>query len=369
MKRNKWVLSIILLVAISLMPNVYAEAAVKLDAKTKTVTVGKSVTIKLKNNKKKVKWSVSNGKVRITKKTKTYVKIKGVTKGTSTVKAKVGNKSYSCKVTVKPVVSISKSKLSLVEGKKETIKLVNATASKVKWSSNKTSVATVKSGKVTAKKKGTATITAKYDGKSYKCKVTVTAAPVVFDAKKAEKAISKKAMVVNNRLYARLDSKYDFATRVSAKVNYYDSNGLLLDYSSDSVSYLEKGHTAFLEFYLPSQEYSTYQIEYQYEEGLKYFYHSSLIDKLKLLTNETEDNIMLQVTNSSSEECYTCEIALIYYDSNGEIVDISDYNISAIPSNSTGTGKASKPYSHITYEDIPYDHYEAFISYAYHFGK
>ena len=45
---------------------------------------------------------------------------------------------------------------------------------KIKWSSSNKKIATVSSkGKVTAKKKGTATITAKVSGKSYKCKVTV----------------------------------------------------------------------------------------------------------------------------------------------------------------------------------------------------
>lgn len=45
---------------------------------------------------------------------------------------------------------------------------------KAKWSSSNTKVATVNSsGKVTGKKKGTAVITAKANGKTYKCKVTV----------------------------------------------------------------------------------------------------------------------------------------------------------------------------------------------------
>lgn len=70
-------------------------------------------------------------------------------------------------------VKLNKKKATLYVG--ETLKLkVKGTKSKVKWSSNKKSVATVTSkGKVKAKKKGTATITAKVDGKKYKCKVTV----------------------------------------------------------------------------------------------------------------------------------------------------------------------------------------------------
>lgn len=69
-------------------------------------------------------------------------------------------------------VKLSKSSLTLYVGKSATLK-VNGTKSNVKWSSSNKSVATVTTkGKVTAKKAGSATITAKVSGKSLKCKVT-----------------------------------------------------------------------------------------------------------------------------------------------------------------------------------------------------
>jgi len=65
--------------------------------------------------------------------------------------------------------------LSLTVGKTYKLKVKN-TSKKVKWSSNKKSVATVTNkGVVRAKKKGTAIITAKVGKKKYKCKVTVKA--------------------------------------------------------------------------------------------------------------------------------------------------------------------------------------------------
>jgi hypothetical protein len=55
-----------------------------------------------------------------------------------------------------------------------TLKLSKVKASKVKWSSSDKAVATVsKKGKVTAKKVGTATVTATYKKKNYTCKITV----------------------------------------------------------------------------------------------------------------------------------------------------------------------------------------------------
>ena len=70
-------------------------------------------------------------------------------------------------------VKISTKKTTLIKGQTKTLK-VTGTRKKVKWSTNKKSVATVtQKGKVTAKKRGTATITAKVDGKKYTCVITV----------------------------------------------------------------------------------------------------------------------------------------------------------------------------------------------------
>jgi uncharacterized protein YjdB len=72
--------------------------------------------------------------------------------------------------------TLNATKVTLTVGKTKQLKVSNISASKVKWSSSKKSVAMVsKTGKVTAKKKGTATITAKFSGKSLTCKVTVKA--------------------------------------------------------------------------------------------------------------------------------------------------------------------------------------------------
>lgn len=73
----------------------------------------------------------------------------------------------------KPV--LSKKKLTLSVGESKTLKVKN-TKKKVKWSSGKKSVASVsKKGRVKAKKKGTAVITAKVAKTKLKCRVTVKA--------------------------------------------------------------------------------------------------------------------------------------------------------------------------------------------------
>ena len=107
MKRLKKAAALVLTftMAATMVPQ-SAEAAkkkVKLDKKTVTVTVGKTVKLKLKNNKKKVKWTIISSKknVSLSKKGKTGVTIKGKKAGKAKVQAKIGKKKYVCKVTVK----------------------------------------------------------------------------------------------------------------------------------------------------------------------------------------------------------------------------------------------------------------------------
>ena len=70
-------------------------------------------------------------------------------------------------------VKINKTKTTIYVGKTETLK-ISGTNKTVKWTTSNKNVATVsRKGKVTAKKTGTATITAKVSGKKYNCKVTV----------------------------------------------------------------------------------------------------------------------------------------------------------------------------------------------------
>lgn len=71
-------------------------------------------------------------------------------------------------------IKINQTKLSLRVGKTYNLKVTGSTKT-AKWSTSNKSIATVSnSGKVTAKKKGTATITATVNSKKYTCKVTVT---------------------------------------------------------------------------------------------------------------------------------------------------------------------------------------------------
>lgn len=89
-------------------------------------------------------------------------------------------------------ISLNKTTLKLVKGKKYKLKLKNVKTSKVKWSSRNKKIASVnKSGKVTAKKKGSTTITASYGKKKYKCRVTVVDKKTTDDSNAKEESSEK----------------------------------------------------------------------------------------------------------------------------------------------------------------------------------
>ena len=110
------------------------------------------------------------------------------------------NVSFVSTVEAATKVKLNKKKATLYVGDSLTLK-VTGTKTKVKWSSNKKSVATVSSkgkykGKVKAKKAGTATITAQVGKKKYKCKITVIAKEKEETTTK-EKDIPVSAIVLN----------------------------------------------------------------------------------------------------------------------------------------------------------------------------
>lgn len=81
----------------------------------------------------------------------------------------------TCRVTVKkPKVTLSHSKIELYRTQSCQLTAKVSSGRSVTWKSNKSSIATVNErGVVTAKKHGTATITAKVDGVTKECEVTV----------------------------------------------------------------------------------------------------------------------------------------------------------------------------------------------------
>ena len=171
MKKKSKILSLLLAMALLLsMCAIPVQAADTLQNQTKKVVmvVGQKTTIKtpvkmtFKSSNSKVAAVNSNGKVT------------AKAKGNATVTAKTSKVTWTYKIKVeKP--KLNNSRLSVYTKTSKQLKL-KGTSRKVTWSSSAPSVVSVnKKGKITARRTGKATITAKVNGVKYKCKVTVKA--------------------------------------------------------------------------------------------------------------------------------------------------------------------------------------------------
>ena len=166
---------------------------VTLNKTTQTLEIGSEVTLVAtvspsNATNKKLSWSSSNSEVATVDQNG---KVKAVKAGTSsiTVTTEDGGKKATCAVTVNnkavSTITLNKSSLSLKETQTAqltaTISPANATDQTLTWTSSNNSVAVVdKTGKVTALKAGTATITAKSsNNKTATCSVTVSSAYTV----------------------------------------------------------------------------------------------------------------------------------------------------------------------------------------------
>jgi hypothetical protein len=80
----------------------------------------------------------------------------------------------------KTAPQLNKKSLLLVQGQKYQLKVSGVKASRVTWKSSNPSVATVKTGRVTARKRGNARITAAIGQKKWSCKIRVSEKPMVI---------------------------------------------------------------------------------------------------------------------------------------------------------------------------------------------
>jgi uncharacterized protein YjdB len=177
-----------------------AATGIKLNKKSQTVYAGEMVqltaTLTPGGSTGKITWSSSNTKVA---KVSTKGKVTALKAGTATITAKLANgKKATFKITVKSKASgYNLTKKTLYIGGsftwKTTLSKKKSTTS-LTFKSSDTSVASVnKNGKITAKKAGTATITAQTSsGRILTCKVTVKAIKATSVKLNATKKTLKK---------------------------------------------------------------------------------------------------------------------------------------------------------------------------------
>ena len=218
-----WILALMMVFSIFPATQVNAATKPKLSKTKITMTVGQSKKLKVKGISKKrakrIKWKSSKKKVVTVTKTG---KLKARKAGKATITAKVGKKKLKCKVVVKrkrkkarkkkesnsssKKMWLSKTSVTLQAGSGVDLVLHNA-KNVVKWSSSNNKVAwadratssSKNLGTIQAVSKGTAVITAKVDGKTFKCHVKVIADD--YHASEATEAKIKQALkIINNSM-------------------------------------------------------------------------------------------------------------------------------------------------------------------------
>ena len=212
---------------------------------------------------------------------------------------KVLIKKYKCKITVE-APSISKKSYTIFVNKTYTLK-IKGTTQKIKWSSSDKNIATVNSkGKVTAKKTGTATITAKVGKSKYTCKITVAES---FDGKTytLEKWYYMNLSIVNT----------------TEKVTWTTSNKNVVSVSPDSTTrsckiVAEDPGTAKITAKVGSQTFSCTIIVPDFRKDFE------VTTKASHYSDTTLPVVVTYVKNKTGKS----KVALLqitYYDSNGEV--------------------------------------------------
>lgn len=243
-------------------------------------------------------------------------------------------------------IKLSKTSATIYVGDSFTLK-ISGTSKSASWSSSDKSVATVKKGKVTGKKAGTATISAKIGSKKYKCKVKVKyAGSVTYESYDTSRGVV--IIATNNTPYN---------VSLTANCVYY-KDSKMLDKSSDFDSCLEKGKSCALRAWTDCSDYSSYKVTLSSTKlGSSVIPNVSNIEIID--SNFGDENLMVEVQNSGKQNEFT-RIAVVYY-LNGEIIGY-DYTYAEVEEpGASDVVKFDLPFDE-HYETIYPDDYEIYVN-------
>lgn len=165
------VLLLAVVMVVTMLPvQTHAASKIQLNKTSTTLYVKNNTTLKISGTSKNAKWATSNRKVAtVTSKGK----VTAVKAGTAYIYAKIGKKTYKCKVKVKSPY-LNQTTVKIERNEKYTLKLIGAKVKSLQ--SLNTGVATINSkGVITGKKPGKVMIfVTDTNNKVYKCIVTVT---------------------------------------------------------------------------------------------------------------------------------------------------------------------------------------------------
>ena len=271
-------------------------------------------------------------------------------------------------VPVSAAGKINKKKATLKVGQTLQLK-VTGTKGKVKWTSSKKSVATVSSkGRVKAKKKGSATITAKIGKKKYTCKVTVKKASNGnggFWGKTNANNSGKKKVVCYHAestpygAVAILENHYDHAVDLTVEFIYY-LNGTMVGVDKDYNFAFAAHSKCALQGWNSDKTWDSFKINLNIKKA-----SSSVITNnsgIHYSANFGNRNVVVKVDNNGRKNAFTT-IAIVFY-KNGRIVGYDDRNADVKNPGSTAYLEFDFPFDR-NFEDIIPDKFEVYVNDSY----
>lgn len=226
MNKKRYILGYLMLLFCLLLPTQKAQAkTISLSNTSVTIYEGSSKTLKVTGTDQKITWSTSDKKIV----TVNNGVLKAKKAGKAVIKAKVGKKTMSCKVTVKKC-SLSATRKTIKGGQGFTLKLTGTKIKKVE-SSDKLCVEVDQSGYVYGEGRGWSLVTVTgTNGKKYKCEVFVTS-----DSKQPEFNVSRRGALVGDNFHLKLkdfSGKYTLCSS-NTKLVKVDSKGLVTIVGAD----------------------------------------------------------------------------------------------------------------------------------------
>ena len=253
-------------------------------------------------------------------------------------------------VTVQAAVKISAKKKTLNVGQSFTLNITRAKTKKVKWSSDKKSVATVSStGKVFAESAGTAKITAKVGKKSYKCTVTVKNKafnPNAYSSYELSPMIESRLTNSTYGVIAEVRNKSNYTLTFDATLVFYKDSKMVGTDSFASLTLVKGMKTALL--FGCSSDYDDYSIVFNKATQ----YHSSdFINKADVSQSDIIVNdygriigVTANVKNKSDNELKVVGVAMVVFDDAGTPVYCQVQKPQHIPANGIVTATFDNSY-------------------------
>ena len=222
MRRKKgfftFLFALFVLAGLMLIRPVPVKAAPKISMKGMELEVGQTKKLKIKGAAGPVKWSSTKRSIaRVNK----NGKVKGISEGLVTIKAKVGKRKLTCDVVVyKSSVVLDQNSTSVwVDEEKTLTASVSPKGRILSWSSEDQKIATVKNGKIKGVSPGTTYVTA-WSKRAYgRCKVTVLKEGIYLDQSELDLYIGDTVTLKASTLPANMNVKWSTDNLNVAVVN------------------------------------------------------------------------------------------------------------------------------------------------------